>query len=297
MGFLDRVDQLPHLGLGVSTEYGAGAAGLNIAALHDRYPGYAQFLEVGVEVHSGLDQTARAWIERGLPATYHFLDINLDDPADFDRAWIERVRELTGVVQPAWLCGDAGLWHFGARDPGQMLLLPPILSAGSADAMAAGVVTLREAVDYEVFPENPPGSVFLGDHHLVDYFARVVAGADSGMLLDCAHLAIYQRHAGHPPLTALDGFPLERVVELHVAGGTERRVDGWHYIEDDHTPHVLDDTWNIFEWLVERCSNLKAVVFECERNRLPETLGGFGRILDTLAGSPHWPPASAAATS
>jgi uncharacterized protein (UPF0276 family) len=159
-----------------------------------------------------------------------------------------------------------------------MLLLPPILSRDAALDMASGIETLRDSVGLEVLPENPPGHVFLGDLHLLDFFALVCERADTGMLIDCAHLAIYQRLFGHQPMTALDGFPLERVVELHVAGGTEHAHEGFAYVEDDHSPDVLPDTWRIFDALVARCPNLKAVVFECERNPIEACRAGFERI-------------------
>lgn len=290
MSFLDRVTALPHLGLGVSTEYGAAdsASGLDIAALRREHPQFAQFMEIGVESLSGLDRHARAWLAEELPATYHFLDVNLDDPADFDGAWIGEVRNLVAEIRPAWICGDAGLWHFGAREPGQMLLLPPILSEDSARATAEGVVCLREAAGLEVLPENPPGLVFVGDLHVLDHFGRVCGHADTGMLLDCAHLAIYQLLHGLAPLDGLDGFPLDRIVELHVAGGTRRDFEGYRCVDDDHCPDVLGETWEIFEHVVPRCPNLRAVVFECERNPLASALPGFERLARTLASHAGW---------
>jgi uncharacterized protein (UPF0276 family) len=283
--FLERVRRLPHLGLGVSTEYGAAAApsALDVLQLRREQPQFAGFLEIGIETAKGLDAVAEAWIERQWPCTYHFLDVNLDDPEDFDAPWLLALGSLVSQLDPAWLCGDAGLWHFGRRERGHMLLLPPILSDEAASAMAEGIVRLREACGREVLPENPPGSVFVGDLHLLDYFARTCERADTGMLLDCAHLAIYQATMGHAPLDGLDGFPLDRVVELHVAGGKRQEHEGYVYFEDDHTPNVLDSTWTIFEHIVPRAPNLRAVVFECERNSLSECLPGFARIADTLA--------------
>ncbi len=280
MSFADRVAALPRLGVGVSTEYGAGAVEgtLDPLELRRRRPELAGFLEVGVEIDKGLDEHARRWVAEGGATTYHFLDINLDEPEDFDHAWLDAVREAAAVLRPAWLCGDAGMWHFGPRERGHMLLLPPILTADAADAMAEGVARLRAETGLEVLPENPPGQVFLGDLHLLDFFARVGDRADTGLLLDCAHLGIYQRSRGHDPLTGLDGFPLERVVEIHVAGGTAREHRGLPWIEDDHGPEVHDDTWAIFDAVVARAPNLKAVVFECERNALDLVMPGFERI-------------------
>jgi len=284
MQFAERVRSLPYLGLGVSTEYGAGdaAEALDVLALHDAHPEYARFLEIGVETAKGLDRQAAAWVARGLPTTYHYLDVNLDEPEDFDDEWLADVRELAATLRPAWLCGDAGMWHLGRRERGHMLLLPPILTRDAADAMADGIVRLREATGFELLPENPPGQIYLGDLHLLDFFARVIERADTGMLLDCAHLAIYQRLVGETAATGLDGFPRERIVELHVAGGSERRHDGFAWVEDDHTPAVLADTWAIVERVVPAAPELRAVVFECERNPMARCLDGFARLAALL---------------
>ncbi len=280
MSFLDRVRALPRLGLGLSTEYGAGGTpgALDPRAVRAENPRWAGFLEIGVEVEKGLDAPARAWVADGHPTTWHFLDINLDEPEDFDAAWLAGLRAGVEAVKPAWLCGDAGMWHFGPRDRGQMLLLPPVLTAASADALARGVARLRAATGKEVLPENPPGTVYLGDLHLLDFFARVSDAADTGLLLDVAHLAIYQRATGRTPLDGLDGFPLDRVVELHVAGGTERDHQGYAWVDDDHSPLPLADTWRILDRVLPHTPNLKAVVLECERNPLDAVRGTLTRL-------------------
>src|SRR5262249_22276875 len=147
-------------------------------------------------------------------------------------------------------------------------------------ATAEGIALLRMATGREVLPENPPGQVWAGDLDLLDYFAQVCEDADGGMLLDCAHLAIYQRAMGRAHLDGLDGFPLDGIVEMHVAGGSEREVDGYRFVDDDHVPAVLPATWAIFEHVAPRARNLKAVVFECERNPMAASLAGFARIAD-----------------
>ena len=287
-GFLERVARLPTLGVGVSTEYGAGDApgGLDVPGLRRAHPARAAFLEVGVEVGKGLDRHAESWVASGAPTTYHFLDVNLDDPEDLDPAWLDGVSELISRLRPAWLCGDAGLWHLGRRERGHMLLLPPILTADSARAMAPGIAALRAHTGREVLPENPPGAVFLGDLHLLDFFARLCDEADTGMLLDAAHLAIYQRARGLPALAGMDGFPLDRVVEVHVAGARTGVVDGYAFVEDDHTPSVLPETWEILSHVAARAPNLRAIVVECERNPLPAVGEMYAELERRLAGSP-----------
>lgn len=285
--FLQRVEKLPRLGIGVSTEYGAAESegALDVRALRAARPELAGFLEVGVETARGLDALAREWAEKRLPTTYHFLDVNLAEAEDVrDARWLDQVRSIASELRPAWMCGDAGQWHIGRRERGHMLLLPPVLSRDGAEATADGIAALREACGYEVLPENPPGHVYVGDLHLLEFFARVAERADTGLLLDCAHLAIYQRTMGHDALAGLDSFPLDRLVEMHVAGtATGTTPDGYPFLEDSHVPAVLDETWRIFEHVAARASNLKAVVFECERNPMAACMTGFERIAGVMA--------------
>ncbi len=72
------------------------------------------------------------------------------------------------------------------------------------------------------------------------------------------------------------------MVELHVAGGTVRDVDGLEWIDDDHGPEPLGEVWQIFAAVAARAKNLKAVVYECERNPAEEVLGNFARIRRVL---------------
>lgn len=279
-GFFDRLPALPRLGMGISTEYGARrqSGALDPRALRAEHPELARFLEVGVEIASGLDDDARAWVDDGGATTYHFLDVNLDEPEDLDPRWLDAVRHTAATLCPAWMCGDAGLWHFGARDRGHMLLLPPVLVPESVGPLAEGIAALRQATGLEVLPENPPGAVFVGPLHVLDFFARVAEAADTGLLLDCAHLAMFQRARGLPWDAGFAGFPWDRVIELHVAGGSERAVEGLAFVEDDHGTHVLPDTWAIFEEALRRATHLRAVVVECERNPIPAVLPLLRRV-------------------
>lgn len=283
--FESRAAALPRLGLGISTEFEASKTGLDPLALRRAHPELVEFLEIGVDLERGVDTSARAWCAEGWPVTYHFLDANLEEAESLDTEWLAAVGALAGELGAAWLCGDAGLWHLGPRDRGHGILAPPILCADSARAMAENVRRVRESVGLEVLPENPPAHVYLGDLHLLDYFARVAEGADSGLLLDAAHLAIYQRATGHAPLDGLDAYPLERVLEVHVAGGSEFMHAGRRFVDDGHGPTPLGDTWEILAHVLPRAPRLRALVFECERNRADEVVPTFERLARALGAS------------
>jgi uncharacterized protein (UPF0276 family) len=279
---LKPLSDLPRLGVGISAEPGSARAGIDAVALDEANPGLVHFLEYGADLERGLDEHVGRWALRK-PTTYHFLDLNLEEPIDADERWLAGTAAAARAIGAAWLCGDAGLWHFGARERGHQLLLPPVLTRDSADAVAESIRRIEEATAMRLLPENPPSSFYLGDLHILDYFARVSDRAGCGLLLDCAHLAIFQRLRGLPPLTGLDAFPLDRVVELHVAGGSELDVDGLALVDDSHGPEPLPDTWAIFEHVVARAPGLRAVVYECEKNDADQVLDNFRRLNQRFA--------------
>jgi uncharacterized protein (UPF0276 family) len=272
---------LPHLGVGLSSELDAARTGIDALALAEA--GTIDFLEYGCDLDRGLDEHVRRWAARGLPATYHFLDVNLEEEADVDDAWIDGTVALAKEIGARWLCGDGGLWHFGPRDRGHQTLMPPILRRESAAEMARAIRRLQAKTRMACLPENPPATVYVGDLHILEYFSRVAADADCGLLLDCAHLAIFQRATGRAPLDGMADLALDRVVELHVAGGTLRDTDGFSWVDDDHSPEPLADTWTIAEHVAARAPNLKAIVYECERNAVEDVLDNFARIRTLIA--------------
>jgi uncharacterized protein len=269
---------LPRLGVGISAEPGSAARGIDPLAFDAAHPGLVHFVEYGTDLARGLDAHVRQWSAAGKRTTYHFLDLNLEDPADADERWLRATTDAARAIGAAWLCGDAGLWHFGARDRGHELLLPPILTPDSADACADTILAIEAATNMRLLPENPPGAFYVGEMHILDYFARVADRTGGGLLLDCAHLAMFQRIRSLSPTAGLDAFPLDRVVEIHVAGGAAIDIEGLPLVEDSHSPEPLPDTWQIVEAVLPRARNLKAVVFECEKNAPEDVVENFRRL-------------------
>lgn len=276
--FHDWIKKQPRLGIGISAEFNARPS-IRPLEFAQRHPGLIEFVEYGTEATKGLDVEILRWVDAGGAATYHFLDLNVEEDEDLDAEWLTATSEHARRIKSPWLCGDAGLWHFGPRDRGHGLLLPPIYAPESAALSAANLSRLMERTELMVLPETPPALHPVGEMHMLEWFAEVVTRADTGLVLDAAHLAIYQRQLGLDPCHGLAAFPVERVVEVHVAGGSERHLEsGFRWIEDDHKAHVLQDTWTILETMLPRANALKAIVFECEHNAEEDVVDGFRRL-------------------
>lgn len=273
-----RFDDLPYLGVGISGEYGVRPT-IDPSVFAKEHPGLIHVVEFGTDTDRGVDPVVLNWVAGGGKVTYHFLDVNFEELEDMDETWMDETCAFASQLGSPWLCGDSGLWHFGPRDRGHGLLLPPVLTRDSALRTAESVSLLQEKTGLLVFPENPPSLYYLGDLHVLDYFACVSEEAGCGFLLDAAHLSIFQKARGLEPLDGLEGFPLDRIVEMHIAGGGEAVTpDGYHYLDDDHRAEIHRDTWKIVEYVVERAPRLKALVYECEHNDPGETIATFERL-------------------
>jgi hypothetical protein len=272
------------LGLGVSTEYGAGdaAGALDPIALHDAHPRFAAFLEVGVETARGLDRHARAWIGRGLPTTYHYLDVNLDEPEDFDDAWLDDVRALADDLRPAWLCGDAGMWHLGRRERGHMLLCAPSSPPTRPTTSPTASSACATRSDSTCCRRTRPARSIWASCTCSTSSAASPSAPTPGCCSTCAHLAMFQRLRG--PRSADRVRRLSVRARRRAARRRRQRADDRATTLDRGRPHAgsLADTWTIVEHVVPRAPNLKAVVFECERNAMDVCLPGFARLAALL---------------
>lgn len=273
-----RLASLPKLGVGISGEYGARPH-IDPLKFAQEHPGLIHFLEFGSDQERGLDDRIMAWVNDGRRATYHFLDVNFEEFEDLDPIWLQTTVEFAKTINSPWICGDSGLWHFGPRDRGHGLLLPPILNRESVELTAESIKILQQASGLTVLPENPPSHYFLGDMHILEYFSEVAVSAECGILLDAAHLAIFQQARGLGATDGLKDMALDRVIELHIAGGKTRvSSHGLEYIDDNHQAYVQEDVWSIVQFIVDNAPNLKAICYECEHNSPDLVIESFKKL-------------------
>lgn len=91
-----------------------------------------------------------------------------------------------------------------------------------------------------------------------EFVAQVVESAECGLLLDLHNIFANSLNGRQPIDEYLERLPLERVWEIHLAGGME--LDGFWL--DAHSGAIPDPLYKVAELLVPRLPNLKAIIFE-----------------------------------
>lgn len=155
----------------------------------------------------------------------------------------------------------AGREYFGG------FLLPPVQSPATVRLAArniravAGLLPVPFAFETGVnYLERLPGEMTDGA-----FFAAVAEEADCGILLDLHNLWCNERNGRQSVLDALAELPLDRVWEVHLAGGSE--LDGLWL--DAHSSAVPEPLYEIAAQVLPCLPNLGAVIFEIA----PEVVG------------------------
>lgn len=251
---------LPDLGLGV------GLRTVHYAHVLEQRPA-VDFFELLSEnfLHTGgrplhvAEQVAAHY-----PIVLHGVSMNLGsvDPLDF--AYLRALKELAQRVRAVWL-GDHVCWTGRAgRNTHDLLPLPY-----TEESLRHVAERARAAADFLERPlvlENP--STYLTFHASsmpeAVFLRRLAEAADCALLLDVNNVYVSCRNHGWDPWDYLDEIPLERVVQVHLAGHSDH---GSHCI-DTHSGPVIDPVWELYAALT-RCAGPRATLLEWDADIPP----------------------------
>jgi uncharacterized protein len=139
-------------------------------------------------------------------------------------------------------------------------LLPPLQTFEGAAAAAAAARDLATRLPVPFAFETGVNYLRPMDGELTDgaFFAAVAEGADCGILLDLHNLWANERNGRQPVREVLAELPLERVWEVHLAGGFPYAG----YWLDAHSGAMPDALVELARELVPMLPNVHAIVFE-----------------------------------
>lgn len=225
-------------------------------------------------------------VGQAVPVLLHGIGLSLGSAEGLDPARLERLAQVAEAVRPPWFSEHIAFTRAGGIEIGHLMPLP--FNREAVETVARNVATLREALPgVPVALENIayrftlPGS----DLSEAEFVRAVVEEADVHLLLDLENVHANSANHGYDPIAYLETLPLERVVEVHLAGGFWK--DGEY--ADSHTRPVPEESWRLLEWLAPRAP-VRAVIIERDDDLPPfeELLAEVGRAREILhaAGRP-----------
>ncbi|MEO8703575.1 MAG: DUF692 family multinuclear iron-containing protein [Kofleriaceae bacterium] len=222
----------------------------------------------------GWGQTLPAWVTALLDAYaaegrlyghgVHYSPCSLRADAT---GWLARAAAEVGArryrhVTEHWGCSRAGVLARGAP-------MPVPACEAAVEHTVSSLAALAEAVTVPVGLENLALAFGPAD---VDaqpvMLARVLDAIDGVLLLDLHNLWCQAVNYGRDVHALAARYPLARVRQLHVAGGSwSASAIGGPFRRDTHDALVPDEVMQLVAWIIPRCPALECVILE----RLPDT--------------------------
>lgn len=233
--------------------------------------GQVPFFEISPEnhMHRGGRTPARfARITERFKVLSHGLAMSIGGPDPYDDEYFATLRGfLDGLGGDRWhsdhlcFCGTDGR---ALHD-----LLPVPFTTAMATRMADRVREAADRIGRPMLVENISYYMPLGASAMdeAEFVAEVAERADCGLMLDVNNVFVNSRNHGFDPLDWLRKVPIERVVQMHVAGH-----EFWDareaVIVDTHGAPVRREVDDLLAWVVERTGPVP-VVLERDTNIPP----------------------------
>lgn len=243
------------------------------------------FFEISPENYMRRGGYFPAALER-LAGSYRFLThgltLSLGGLDPLDEGYL---RELSAFIAPLGapfhsdhLCFSGG----GGRALHDLLPLPHTERA--AAHVAARVLEASERLEMPFAVENityylAPGRASMSE---ADFIGEVLERSQASLLLDVNNVYVNAKNHGTSPIELLERLPLDRVVQLHVAGHTYSDEDG--LILDTHGADMIPAVLDLCAWVIERTGPLP-VVLERDHGIPPwdELLAEVARVEEAYA--------------
>lgn len=233
----DRVN-IPNLGIGI---------GLRIPHYEDIFEkqpdiDWFEIISENFMVEGGKPLENLYRILERYPVVQHgvSLAIGSPDPLDFD--YLKKLKALTKITKTPWV-SDHLCW---GRLPGAHYhdLLPLPYTKEVIQYVAERAHIVQDYLELPFALENLSSYVAYRKDEMTEweFYSAVVEKADISMMLDVNNIYVSSRNHGFDPKLYYENLPLERVIQIHLAGHSDYNA----YVLDTHDNYVCDEVWKIY---------------------------------------------------
>ena len=199
------------------------------------------------------------------PILTHGLMMSLGSTDPFDEAYFDELQRFVSRFGGAW---HSDHLTFGGLDGAVFHdLLPIPFTRKMARHVADRIREAQDRLGHRMAIENISYYLELGHSELTEpeFISEVLERADCGLLLDVNNVDVNAKNHGFNARAWLDEVPLDRVVEIHVAG-----PEPWDQglLLDTHGAPVSRDVHDLLAYTIER-TGPRPVLLERDNNIPP----------------------------
>jgi uncharacterized protein len=186
----------------------------------------------------------------------HGVSLSIGSIDPLDRGYLEKLRALLRRTGSPWV-SDHLCWT-GARGVNLHDLLPLPYTEATVRHVAERARAVQDMLGVRLALENTSSYMTYASSEMTEWeFVTAVAEeADCGILLDVNNIYVSAYNHGFDANAFVDGVPHHRVVQIHLAGHTNKGA----YILDTHSDHVIDPVWDLYRRALRRCGPVSTLV-------------------------------------
>jgi uncharacterized protein (UPF0276 family) len=190
------------------------------------------------------------------PLALHGVSLSIGSAEPVDRDYLSRLRALVDWARPATVSDHLCWTSLAGHNSHDLLPLP--FTAEALDVTVAKLGEVQDALGRRILLENVSSYVQYQASELTEweFLAAVSEQAGCGILLDVNNVYVNARNHGFDPVAYLEGIPVGRVEQFHVAGHEDRGDT----VIDTHDSPVCAPVWDLYRHAVARFGALPAIL-------------------------------------
>jgi uncharacterized protein len=258
-------DQPLHEATARRTNQALGGIGLGLRwdfleeVLHSPPAGVA-FFEVSPENYlgrGGYYPAALAQIAERYPILTHGLTLSIGAVDEPDPEYLSALKAELTRLDPPWHSDHLCFSTAGAHVLHE--LLPLKFSEENVRRVAQRARRVEGLLERPFALENITYYVHPGRPEMpeLEFLNRVFQACDARLLLDVNNVYVNAQNHGFDPRAFIAGLPLERVVEIHVAG--HQTLESGMLL-DTHGEAIADPVLELLEWTLEQCGDVPVLL-------------------------------------
>lgn len=201
-------------------------------------------------------------LRRARPLVPHGIGLSIGSADHFDRGHVAQLRRWWRRLRFPWHSDHLAFHladHGGVR-ANAGITLPLARDRETLELLKPRIAHVMREVPVPFLLENNVYYFDIPDAEMDEaaFLDALCRESGCGLVLDLHNLHTNCRNHGGDPMAFLAALDLDRVGELHVAGGME--LDGFYL--DAHSDVVPEEVWRLLAWTLPRCRNVGGVTFE-----------------------------------
>ncbi len=235
---MSKKKAIPNLGIGI------GLRAVHYSEIFASWPAIDWF-EIISESFLKAGPRAMANLERILeryPVVMHgvSLSIGSSDPLNFD--YLKQIKALAKKTKTPWVSDHLSWGKLKGAHYHDLLPLPYRRDVLEYVAERARIV--QDFLELPFALENLSSYVGYKEDEMTEweFYAGVIEKANIFMMLDVNNIYVSSRNHGFAPKDYYTQLPLDRVIQIHLAGHTDYDA----YCLDTHDHPVSDEVWKIY---------------------------------------------------